>query len=172
MWDGGKVEKIAQGDYVFGIRKFTPFHAMRVLGDLQKVIAPVLGGAASSIKTQNPDVDIRNMSMLGNVLSDALNNLADKVSGEQLETAAKILLDPDYISVSPKGKQDFQRLDEEIVNEVFEGRVIDMFALMGQVFKVNYLDFSKLCSVPTGVREALTEIRQSFQAKPLTNSDS
>ena len=33
MWDGGKFTKFKQGEYVFSIRQFAPFKAIKVLGD-------------------------------------------------------------------------------------------------------------------------------------------
>ena len=35
-----------QGKDIFFIHRFEPFESMRVLGELLKVLAPVLGGAA------------------------------------------------------------------------------------------------------------------------------
>ena len=103
-------------------------------------------------------------------MADALNNMAKTLDGETLERAAELLLDPQYVSVAPLHTKDFQPLDEGAVNEIFSGRIIDLIALMVQIFKVNYADFSKLSSVPTGVRKALGEIKSSFLASSQTNS--
>ncbi len=167
MFDGGKVKKIEMGEYVFSVRQFAPFHAMHVLGELQKIVLPALGGALGGIKNQgtNMDADIKNLAVIGSALADALNNLASSLNGEQLEMAIRLLLDPDYVSVSPKGKNDFQRLDEGMANEIFCGRPIDMVALAVHVFRVNYLDFSKLCSIPSGWMDTLAEMKTSFQGK-------
>lgn len=174
MYSGGKVEKYTQGQYVFAIRQFTPFHAMYVLGELQKVIAPAIGGAFQGLKEDSLDKDVRDMLFLGETLSNAFNNLAKNADGKQLEQAASLLLDPDYVSVAPKmnkGAPEFQVLDEAAINEVFSGRIIDMFVLMIKVFRVNYMDFSKLSSVPTGVRKTLAEVKQSFLGNTLLSSD-
>lgn len=170
MYSGGKTTKYEQGQYVFAIRQFTPFYAMRVLGELQKIISPALGGALEGLKTSNGDAQLNDMAVMTNGVSDALLKLAKTMNGEQLETAAMLLLDADYVSVAPRKTNDFQVLDESAINEVFSGRMIDMFALMVQVFKVNFLDFSKLSSVPTGVRKTLAEIKQSFQGNAAKNS--
>ena len=50
MFDGGKITKWRQGDYEFSIRQMNPFHAMKVLGDLQKILLPVIGGEVKGLK--------------------------------------------------------------------------------------------------------------------------
>lgn len=163
-YTGGNVEKYRQGDYIFYIRQFMPFYAMRAWGELQKIIAPVIGGAVSEIKNDNMDTEIGDTVFIGEVLANALNNLALKTNGEQIERVAHILLDPQYISVAPASEEkNIQRLDESTLNEVFSGRPIDMIVLMVKIFKVNYLDFSKLSSVPTGFRNQLGEITTAFR---------
>ena len=143
---------------------------MKVLGDLQKVVVPALGGAIGGLKPESLDMDTSDVKFIGGAVEDALNNLAKTLDGETLERAAELLLDPQYVSVAPLHTKDFQPLDEGAVNEIFSGRIIDLIALMVQIFKVNYADFSKLSSVPTGVRKALGEIKSSFLASSQTNS--
>ena len=143
---------------------------MKVLGDLQKVVVPALGGAIGGLKPESLDMDTSDVKFIGGAVADALNNLAKTLDGETLERAAELLLDPQYVSVAPLHTKDFQPLDEGAVNEIFSGRIIDLIALMVQIFKVNYADFSKLSSVPTGVRKALGEIKSSFLASSQTNS--
>ena len=143
---------------------------MKVLGDLQKVVVPALGGAVGGLKPESLDMDTSDVKFIGGAVADALNNLAKTLDGETLERAAELLLDPQYVSVAPLHTKDFQPLDEGAVNEIFSGRIIDLIALMVQIFKVNYADFSKLSSVPTGVRKALGEIKSSFLASSQTNS--
>ena len=169
-YQGGKVTKYEQGPYVFAIRQFTPFYAMRVLGELQKIISPALEGAVNGLKQDSLDKDIGDAMFIGETIANALIKLAEHSDGEQFEKAASLLLDADYIGVAPKGKTDFQALDENAINEVFSGRIVDMFALMVRVFQVNYLDFSKLSSVPTGVRKTLAEVKRSFRGNILQSS--
>ena len=170
IYRGGETKKYDQGDYTFAIRPFPAFHSMKVLGDLQKVVVPALGGAIGGLKPESLDMDTSDVKFIGGAVADALNNLAETLDGETLERAAELLLDPQYVSVAPLHTKDFQPLDEGAVNEIFSGRIIDLIALMVQIFKVNYADFSKLSSVPTGVRKALGEIKSSFLASSQTNS--
>ena len=131
---------------------------------------PALGGAIGGLKPESLDMDTSDVKFIGGAVADALNNLAKTLDGNTLERAAELLLDPQYVSVAPLHTKDFQPLDEGAVNEIFSGRIIDLIALMVQIFKVNYADFSKLSSVPTGVRKALGEIKSSFLASSQTNS--
>lgn len=170
IYRGGETKKYDQGDYTFAIRPFPAFHSMKVLGDLQKVVVPALGGAIGGLKPESLDMDTSDVKFIGGAVADAFNNLAKTLDGDTLERAAELLLDPQYVSVAPLHTKDFQPLDEGAVNEIFSGRIIDLIALMVQIFKVNYADFSKLSSVPTGVRKALGEIKSSFLASSQTNS--
>ena len=170
IYRGGETKKYDQGDYTFAIRPFPAFHSMKVLGDLQRVVVPALGGAIGGLKPESLDMDTSDVKFIGGAVADALNNLGKTLVGETLERAAELLLDPQYVSVAPLHTKDFQPLDEGAVNEIFSGRIIDLIALMVQIFKVNYADFSKLSSVPTGVRKALGEIKSSFLASSQTNS--
>lgn len=170
IYRGGETKKYDQGDYTFAIRPFPAFHSMKVLGDLQKVVVPALGGAIGGLKPESLDMDTSDVKFIGGAVADAFNNLAKTLDGDALERAAELLLDPQYVSVAPLHTKDFQPLDEGAVNEIFSGRIIDLIALMVQIFKVNYADFSKLSSVPTGVRKALGEIKSSFLASSQTNS--
>ena len=49
MWTGGKFTEVKIGDDVFTVRQFPPFYAIRVLGELQKIITPALGGVLKGI---------------------------------------------------------------------------------------------------------------------------
>lgn len=160
-----KPAEVKIGKAVFYVHRFPPFRAIRILGELQKVIAPLLGGAAKGVKGVDADKEIKSFAVLGNILGDALLQLPDKLDGDKLEHLAQLLLDPEYIAVSQDGEESPIRLSESEVNNIFAGRIIDMIVLMVQIVKVNYLDFSRLSSVPTGIRAALGEMSRSFQAK-------
>ena len=78
------------------------------------------------------------------------------------------ILDENYVAVevtADNGTKTFTRLNEGLINEIFTGRTFDLLVLMIEVFKINFLDFSKLSSLPTGVREVFGEIKLPFQAK-------
>ncbi|MFQ7191012.1 MAG: phage tail assembly chaperone [Megamonas funiformis] len=175
MWTGGKFTEVKIGDDVFTVRQFPPFYAIRVLGELQKIITPALGGVLKGISENNGDMDTENLGDMLQIISNGLEKLAYTIDGDKLELALKLLLDEKYVAVKiekSNGKKDFIRLDEGAINEVFEGRIIDMIVLAIKIFKVNYLDFSQLSSVPIGVQKTLAEIKlPSFLAQQANTSE-
>lgn len=157
-----------QGKTVFYIHRFPPFMAMRVLGELNKVIAPVLGGAAKGL--ESADMGGGNgLGAIAPVLGDALKNLM-LIDGDVMEHVLRLVLNEEYVSVSTNGtKNDLAHLTEEKINEVFEGRPIDMIMLAVKVVRVNYLDFSMLSSIPTGFLGALGTMKSAFLENFQTN---
>ena len=167
MWDGGKFTKFKQGEYIFSIRQFAPFKAIKVLGDLQKIITPALAGALTGLQ-KAPEADTNNWLSLAPVISDALYQIATGLDGDKLQKAMNLLLDENYVAVevtADNGTKTFTRLNEGLINDIFTGRSFDLLVLMIELFKINFLDFSKLSSLPTGVREVFGEIKLPFQAK-------
>jgi DNA-binding transcriptional regulator YdaS (Cro superfamily) len=162
-FDGGKVTKWKQGEYEFAIRNFDPFLAMEVLGDLQKVLVPALGGAATGVNSSGEGVEV--VAAIGG----ALKNISQSVSGKVLRESAELLLDSEYLAV--KEGRSFVPADKDKLAAIYWGRPFDMVALCIKVFEVNFLDFSTSCSVPTGVREAVSAIQQMVQEQPENTSD-
>ena len=89
MFDGGKITKWKQGEYEFSIRMMNPFRAMKVLGDLQKLIIPAIGGAAAGLNDSSENAEV--VSAIGG----ALANIAENVDGDKLQLACNLPLDPD-----------------------------------------------------------------------------
>ena len=157
MFDGGKITKWKQGDFEFSIRQMNPFRAMKVLGDLQKLIIPALGGAAAGLNDSSENAEV--VSAIGG----ALASIAENVDGDKLQLACNLLLDPDYIAVKEKDSKSFVSVGHDDLAAIFTGRPWDLLALCYKVFEVNFLDFSTSSSVPTGVQKALSEIKTIFQ---------
>lgn len=156
-----------QGKTVFYIHRFPPFMAMRVLGELNKVVGPVMGGAVKGL--QNIEGAGENLEALSTVLGSALQNLM-MIDGDVMEHVLRLVLNEEYVSVSTNGtKNDLAHLTEEKINEVFEGRPIDMIMLAVKVVRVNYLDFSMLSSIPTGFLGALGTMKSAFLENFQTN---
>lgn len=163
-------KEVNLGNSVFYIHQFPPFYAMHVLGELQKVIVPVLGGAVKGAKGTNLDANVDDLSVLVDVAGDAIASLPKHLNGDSLEKLSKMLLDPTYVAISIDGREKPIRLTEPVLDEVFIGRPIDMLVLMFKVVKVNFMDFQKLSSVPTGFQTAFGEITKKFTEKFQTNS--
>lgn len=156
-FNGGDIVKWQQGDYEFAIRQFNPFLAMRILGSLQKLIIPALGGAVSGVEKDKSSEEL--IAAVGG----ALKNLTETMDGETLEKAIRLLLDKEYLSYKDGEMQNFMPADADKIAAIFWGRPFDMVALCIKVFRVNYLDFTKSCSVPTGVRNLVDEITAAVQ---------
>ena len=164
MFDGGKITKWKQGDFEFSIRQMNPFKAMKVLGDLQKLIIPAIGGAAAGLNDSSENAEVVSAS------GGALANIADNVDGDKLEQACKLLLDTEYIGVKEKDSKSFVSVDSDGLEAIFTGRPWDMLALCYKVFEVNFLDFSASSSVPIGVRNVVNEIRSQIMGVVGTTS--
>ena len=164
MYDGGKITNWKQGDYEFSIRQMNPFKAMRVLGELQKIIIPAVGGAVAGLKDSSDNAEI--VATVGG----ALGQLATSLDGDKLERACKLLLDCEYLAVKESGGQT-TRVSEDELEAIYTGRPWDMLALCYKVFEVNFLDFSKSSSVPIGVQSVVNEIRSQIMGVARTISE-
>ena len=156
-FDGGKISKWKQGEYEWGIRQFDPFLAMRVLGDLQKMVVPAISGAVDGISKNTEQAEL--IAAIGG----ALKNLARTVDGETLEKCMKLLINSEYLSVRKEGGKSFESASIDKIQAIFWGRPFDMIALCFKVFQVNFLDFSESCSVPTGVQIYVNAIMSMVQ---------
>lgn len=153
------------GESTFYIHIFPPLTAMKILGEVQKALAPILGGITKEV-TSKSDAQVDSLALIGSALGEALIRMPEHLDGERLEKLCKLLLNGEYIGVSVDGLKTPEKLSESTLNEVFTGRPFDMIALMYKVFEVNFLDFSKLSSVKIGnpgTGELLMAITEAFQ---------
>lgn len=167
MYTGGKITEVEIGGCKFYIRQFDPFRAISVLGDLQRVIAPVLGSIAGSIKKNGIEGDLADLSVIAGAMEEVFAALPAQLDGDKLQGLSKKLLQTDFIGVSVDGSKPVM-LDAGKINEVFTGKPYDMLRLMYEVAKANYADFSMLSNIPVGLRVAFGETKSKFQAN-LTN---
>jgi len=158
-----------QGETVFYIHRFPAFQAMTVLGDLQKVLLPALGGAMGTAK--GIDLDSQDMAALGAVLTGICDKLPEYMDAEKMGHYMRLLL-IDSENIGVKTRDGVIKLNEYVINDIFDGHPLDILALMAKVIKVNFMDFSRLCSLPTGVREAFAGIDQKFRANVAANLNS
>ena len=153
-------KEIILGKDKFYVQQYPPLEGMKVLGELQGIISPAISGAA---------VGIKDSGILSDGLSGGLLMLAEKLDGEKLEYLSKLLLNPQYVAVKIEGKGQAVALDEDILAQIFTGRYIDMLFLMFKVAQVNFLDFTQLCSLPTGVVTAVENLKKVFAANLAEN---
>lgn len=159
-----KRKEVELGEDVFFVQQYPPFVGLKVLAEVQKVLLPALAGAANGLKGHADD-DINDTAVIISSIGEALATLPEHLDGEKMEQLAKLLLDSEYVSVKRANDDRPVRLSEQVMADMFTGRYFDMIVLMVRVFQVNYLDFTRLSSVPIGVRNALGEIGKAFQAK-------
>ena len=153
-----KRTEIKLGADTFFVQQFPPFEGLRVMGELQKIILPALGGAAVGTSNSNNFLE---------GLSGGLMLLAENLDGDKLEQLSKMLLRPDYIAVdvgSTGDRKNYRRLDESTIDTLFTGRYLDLVILMIKVAEVNFLDFRKLCGIPAGFAQGIDEIKSIFRA--------
>lgn len=155
MREIGDRTRVPLGDDVFFIQKFPVFEGMRVLGELQKLLLPSIGGLAAG-------ADLKSGKLEGEGLVAALMLLSENLNSDKMEKLSQTLLNEKYISVKVGGKGEAIPLDEETLNLIFTGRYFDVLVLMYYVAKVNYMDFSKLKGLPTGLVTAVEKIKRGF----------
>lgn len=155
------------GSDIFYIEKFNPFRALKVLGDVQKVIVPAIKGAGQGYLVSAADhmeADSMSLAVLIPAIIGAMDYVSANLSGDDLEKLGRLLLDPDYVSVS-HNKQQAVTLDEDKIIEVFAGRPIDMIFLMVKVFEANYGDFMQSSIVPAGARNVWEDVKRAFRER-------
>ena len=136
-------------DVVFHVQCFDPFTALRVLGDLQRVLSPIVGSMVGSANA----TDVESINILSKSISNICNGLHEYVDGETLVKLIEMLVREDYISVSIEGGTP-KRLSKDLVNLVFNGNPGGVLELAYEVVKVNYGGFFTIFSTLFGSQEA------------------
>lgn len=118
------------GHAVFYIRKYEPFLALEILGDLQtKFLAPLAALMESADETASEDTKMK-------YIFDGIDRLSRNLDGKSLVTLSKIVLNGEYISVEID-KEPVERLTENLLNRAIEdvGEVVELII---KVLEVNY----------------------------------
>ena len=136
-------------DVVFHVQCFDPFTALRVLGDLQRVLSPIVGSMVGSANA----TDVESINILSKSISNICNGLHEYVDGETLVKLIEKLVREDYISVSIEGGTP-KRLSKDLVNLVFNGNPGGVLELAYEVVKANYGGFFTIFSTLFGGQEA------------------
>ena len=137
------VEKL--GDFTFYITPFPAFKAANLSGELASTLTPLLtalvpllGGDDEDGKGGLFDVDVTKAA-------SAISSCA-AIDGNKIEKLAKALLLTGNVSVEytdEDGNQHAERLDQDLVNEIFCGEVQDLFILCFYVIRLNFNGFFK-----------------------------
>lgn len=145
------VEKV--GGNKFYITPFAAFKAANLTGELASVLAPLLGVLA-------PLVDDGSLMDVDAVKAAKAMTNCTAIDGDKLEKLMKKLLLGGHITVeltNEEGETEVERLNEDLVNEIFCGDVQDMFVLCFHVIKLNFNGFFKRFADLSGKEGAAAE---------------
>ena len=141
------------GANTFYVRAFPPLQGLKLYGDLQKAITAALkGGLTSDGETENVKEALLGAQInIGAILAQ----LGESFNGEVLAQFSERLLDAEYISVKIKGEEEAVMLTEDVINELFTGKLVELLKLEKFIIEVNFGDFFALIPNLSGVREML-----------------
>ena len=151
----GDRTEITINDNTFYVMMFEPFKSFKILGELQRIVAPILGKLAGGV-LNNTDVLDKELSDLQGILpalDGALKEMAVTLDGDKLEKLLDMLLNPQYISVLDKETDKVKQLDKGMINKVFTGDVASMAVLAFKVAEVNYKSFFSISKILSGVQK-------------------
>ena len=153
------------GEDTFFVQLIPPKESLKAWTEVQKVVLPAISGALEGVNLQAENEKDKWL----NVVASAFQTLPYTLDADKMDKLYAYLLDPEYIAVQRKEDKSPTRLTEGMVDEIFTGRTFDLFFLMAKIVQINYLDFTKLCSVPIGIRQGI-ETLQSKITESLGNT--
>ena len=141
------------GANTFYVRAFPPLQGLKLYGDLQKAITAALKGGLTS----NSETEDMKEALLGAQINIGaiLAQLGESFNGEVLAQFSERLLDAEYVSVKIKGEEEAIMLTEDVINELFTGKLVELLKLEKFIIEVNFGDFFALIPNLSGVREML-----------------
>lgn len=141
------------GANTFYVRAFPPLQGLKLYGDLQKAITAALkGGLTSDGRTEDMKEALLGAQInIGAILAQ----LGESFNGEVLAQFSERLLDAEYVSVKIKGEEEAIMLTEDVINELFTGKLVELLKLEKFIIEVNFGDFFALIPNLSGVREML-----------------
>ena len=137
------------GDNIFYVRRFPPFQALEILGDLQKQFAgPLISQIDGKESPRDAEGNIVLNGEASKKLMESFTRISEKLDGKTLRNIAQTLIDPNCISVSINGDNP-RRLDVAAQGLVLES-VADIITICWEVLKFNYAEVITRISSPTG----------------------
>ena len=148
------------GEDTFFVQLIPPKESIKAWTEVQKVLLPAISGAMEGMNLTAEDEKDKWI----NVVASAFQTLPYTLDADKVDRLYSYLLNPEYIAVQRKEDKTPIRLTEDLIDEIFTGRTFDLFFLMAKVVQINYLDFSKLSSLPIGFRHSAEEIQAKVMA--------
>lgn len=141
------------GEYSFYITPFPAFKAANLSGELASTLTPLLTALVPLLGSGDEeegggglfDIDVTKAA-------SAISSCA-AIDGNKIEKLAKALLLSGNVSVEytdENGNQQAERLNSDLVNEIFCGEVQDLFILCFYVIRLNFNGFFKRFTGPSG----------------------
>lgn len=121
------------GGHTYYVRHMPPLEALKLLGDLQKVIT-------SSIKVDGEYKGLDSKINIGDIIA----GIGCKLDGLTLVGFAERILRPEYVSVQKADTVETIQLDKLAQTDLFTGNIKDMLSVIWFVLEVNYKDFFDL----------------------------
>ena len=130
-----RIEVDVNGVTVY-IKKFDPFLAIAIAGDLQRfVLGPA--GALFSFADKKPGIDMSDFS-----IERAIEKLSAGLDGDTLVRLTRKLINPDYISLQFGEMDKPVKATEGNINLAFlDDPFGGLIQLVTEIVKVNYTDF-------------------------------
>lgn len=147
--------EFVQGDYTFYIRPMDPFKALPLLGDLQKLVFPVVGSALGNVnakdleKLKGKTATIADLLAMDIDLKGAFMQASSSMNGVLLTNLMQTILNTEYISFEINGAA--RKLDKATLQGIYNGNLSGMFALAWKVLQVNYADFFTMLPTQSGL---------------------
>lgn len=143
------------GENVYFVRPFPPQNSLELLGDLQAVVTSSLDTAVDKkddieSNTEEESVLDRNIN-IGAIISGVGKNL----KGPVLVNFANRIINKDFISIKRPSDETPVKLEKNISDNIFAGRLKEMIQLMYFVLEVNYADFFENLPDLSGILQEL-----------------
>lgn len=154
-----KVKEFELDGVKFYIRAMNPFEALKLQGDLAKLISPIIGKvgkAFSQGKSETEKVSISSIleSDFSGGLEGVFNAIAENIDGDKLAVYMRRILEPRYVAYQTVTMDNPKQLDESCYMEVFSGNLSGMYLLAWEVLKHNFGDFFSRFSSLSGIAKA------------------
>jgi hypothetical protein len=126
------------GDNEFLIRRFNPFLAWEMFGDLQKELLPSVSELLIAVAAKAPADKAAQAENVddGRVLAEGISKLSAKLGGERMKYWAERLFNPEYVSVSINGNEPV-KMDKAMANLAFSD-FTEIAQLVFEILKFNY----------------------------------
>ena len=148
------------GEETFFVQLIPPRESLKAWTEIQKVLLPALSGA---LEGANIKAEEESEKWL-NVVITAFQTLPYTLDADKMDKLYSYILNPEYVAVQRQTDKSPIRLTEDIIDEIFTGRTFDLFVLMAKIVQVNYLDFTRLSTVPIGLRHNAEEVQEKIMA--------